>query len=92
MILIERRRSPVKLFVGLDVSSFDMKVCFLNGDGEQLETFTVSNDLPGATLLRDRLLESTNDQTIDTFKIGLESTSVYSFHPSWIRRMKLTHL
>jgi len=72
----------MKLFVGLDVSSFDIKVCLLNGEGEQLETFTVSNDLPGATLLRDRLLESTKNQKPESFKIGLESTSVYSFHPS----------
>lgn len=73
----------MKLFVGLDVSSFDIKVCLLNGEGEKINTFTVSNDLPGATLLRDRLLETVNEQkVIETFKIGLESTSVYSFHPS----------
>ncbi|WP_277674489.1 IS110 family transposase [Piscibacillus halophilus] len=72
----------MKLFVGLDVSSFDIKVCLMNGEGEKLKTFTVSNDLPGATKLRDTILECTSNQVIDTFKIGLESTSVYSFHPS----------
>ncbi|HEX7065028.1 MAG TPA: IS110 family transposase, partial [Bacillales bacterium] len=45
----------MKLFVGLDVSSFDIKVCLLNGEGEKLQSFTVSNDLPGATQLRDTL-------------------------------------
>ena len=47
----------MRLFVGLDVSSFDMKVCFLNGDGEKLHSFSVSNDLPGATTLKEKLLQ-----------------------------------
>lgn len=45
----------MKLFVGLDVSSFDIKACFLNGEGDQLNSFTVSNDLPGATQLKDEI-------------------------------------
>jgi len=44
----------MKLFVGLDVSSVDIKVCFLNGEGGTLNSFTVENDLPGATVLRDK--------------------------------------
>ena len=72
----------MKLFAGLDVSSFDIKVCLLDGEGEKLKSFTVSNDLPGATVLRDTILECVNGQAIDALKIGLESTSVYSFHPS----------
>ncbi|UIJ67467.1 IS110 family transposase [Bacillus cereus] len=72
----------MRLFVGLDVSSFDMKVCFLNGEGERLDSFSVSNDLPGAQVLKERLLQCTINQEVETLKIGLESTSVYSFHPS----------
>jgi transposase len=72
----------MKLFVGLDVSSFDIKVCFLNGEGEQLASFTVSNDFPGATQLRDEILKIAKNQDVNTLRIGLESTSVYSFHPS----------
>lgn len=72
----------MKVFVGLDVSSFDMKVCVLNGEGEKLDAFTVSNDLPGAIELKNRLLDSLADQQVDILKIGLESTSIYSFHPS----------
>jgi len=72
----------MKLFVGLDVSSFDIKVCFLNGEGEQLASFTVSNDLPGATQLRNKILKTAKDQDVTILRIGLESTSVYSFHPS----------
>ena len=72
----------MRLFVGLDVSSFDMRVCFLNGEGQKLDTFAVSNDLPGATLLKERLMIRLIGQEVDVLKIGLESTSVYSFHPS----------
>lgn len=43
MILNRKEVSYVRLFVGLDVSSFDMKVCFLNGEGEKLDSFSVSN-------------------------------------------------
>ena len=72
----------MKLFVGLDVSSFDIKVCFLNGEGDELNSFTVTNDLPDATLLRDEILKTTQGQFVSEIRIGLESTSVYSFHPS----------
>ncbi|MFB4164721.1 hypothetical protein ACE1TI_13010 [Alteribacillus sp. JSM 102045] len=41
----------MRFFVGLDVSSFDMKVCVLDQDGARVDTFLVSNDLPGATKL-----------------------------------------
>ncbi|MGR5882175.1 hypothetical protein ACT7DC_16370 [Bacillus cereus] len=40
----------MKLFVGLDVSSQDAKVCFLNGEGDRLDAFTITNDLPGAMM------------------------------------------
>lgn len=45
-------------------------------------SFTVSNDLPGATQLRDKILEAAKIHDVNTLRIGLESTSVYSFHPS----------
>src|SRR5690625_4181050 len=72
----------MKLFVGLDVSSFDIKACFLNEEGDQLKTFTVDNDLPGATKLRDEILHTVQGESVHELRIGLESTSVYSFHPS----------
>jgi transposase len=72
----------VRLFVGLDVSSFDMKVCFLNEEGDKIDAFSVSNDLPGATTLKEKLLKCVAGKEVEMLKIGLESTSVYSFHPS----------
>ncbi|MED3923384.1 IS110 family transposase, partial [Priestia aryabhattai] len=55
----------MRLFVGLDVSSFDMKVCFLNGEGKKLDSFSVNNDLPGATALKERLLQCTTNQEVE---------------------------
>src|SRR5699024_3755603 len=37
---------------------------------------------PGAMHLRDDILNTTKGQSIGVLRIGLESTSVYSFHPS----------
>src|SRR5699024_9551270 len=64
------------------VSSSDIKVCCLNGEGEELKSFTITNDLPGATSLRDAILSIVRNQPVDVLRIGLESTSVYSYHPS----------
>ncbi|AIM34798.1 transposase (plasmid) [Bacillus thuringiensis serovar kurstaki str. YBT-1520] len=32
----------MRLFVGLDVSSFDIKACILNGEGKKLDSFSVT--------------------------------------------------
>ena len=72
----------MRLFVGLDVSSFDIKVCLLDGEGVKVSSFTVSNDLPGATALREAIFHAIDEKSIEVLKIGLESTSVYSFHPA----------
>ncbi|MEK4659887.1 IS110 family transposase [Bacillus sp. FSL H8-0534] len=72
----------MKLFVGLDVSSQDAKVCFLNGEGDRLESFTITNDLPGAIILKEKILNTASKLTCEVIKIGLESTSIYSYHPA----------
>src|SRR5699024_12285690 len=78
MILKRKEATLMILFVGLDVSSFDIKVCFLNSDCDQIKSFTVNNDVPGAMHLRDDILNTTKGQSIGVLRIGLESTSVYS--------------
>src|SRR5699024_12677747 len=82
MILNRKEATLMKLFVGLDLSSFDIKVCFLNSDGDKIKSFTVNNDLPVAMHLRDDILNTTKGQSIGVLIIRLESTSVYSFHTS----------
>lgn len=61
----------MKLFVGLDISSFDMKVCILRDEGEKLIFFTVSNNLLDVIQLRDRILDCTMDKISLKTSIGI---------------------
>ncbi len=74
----------MKLFVGIDVSSEKLDVCFLTDD-DQLSILTensVANDIEGASLTRELILEFNENYHFDQIVIGMESTSMYSFHPS----------
>lgn len=72
----------MKLFVGIDVSSKELETCFMNADGDKLETLTVKNNLEGASYLRDRTVALADKHACSEIHIGLESTSVYSWHPA----------
>lgn len=72
----------MKLFVGIDVSSQELEACFMNPDGETLETLKVKNDLHGASHLRDRIVATADKHSFSEIHIGLEATSVYSWHPA----------
>ncbi|THF72408.1 IS110 family RNA-guided transposase [Cohnella fermenti] len=72
----------MKLFVGIDVSSQELEVCFMNSDGDKLETLTVKNNLEGASYLRDRIVAAADKHSSSEIHIGLEATSVYSWHPA----------
>ncbi|MCL6442505.1 MAG: IS110 family transposase [Alicyclobacillus sp.] len=72
----------MRLFVGIDVSSEDLKVCAMNIDGDTLDAFAVPNNYHGATYLRDKLLSLADKEKPKEIHIGLESTSVYSWHPA----------
>jgi len=72
----------VKLFVGIDVSARWLEACFLNPDGDTLETFKVANNLQGASVLRDRIVQAADKLPFSEIHIGLEATSVYSWHPA----------
>lgn len=74
----------MKLFVGIDVSSEKLDGCFLTDD-DQLSILTensVANDIKGASLTRELILEFNENYHFDQIVIGMESTSMYSFHPS----------
>lgn len=74
--------SHLTLFVGIDVSSSDLKVCIMNQEGDTLQTFTVNNDLDGAQHLRDQVIVLADKHVSKEIQIGLESTSVFSWHPA----------
>lgn len=71
-----------KLFVGIDVSSNDLKVCIMNQDGDVLKSLTVDNNLPGSEFLRDQIVALADKHSSQEIQIGMESTSVYSWHPA----------
>lgn len=71
-----------KLFIGIDVSSKDLKVSIMNRDGDVLKSLTVDNNLPGAEFLRDQIVALADKYSSQEIQIGMESTSVYSWHPA----------
>ena len=72
----------MKLFVGIDVSSQELEACFMNSDGDKVEALKVKNDLHGASHLRDRIVAVADKLSSSEIHIGLEATSVYSWHPA----------
>ncbi len=72
----------MKLFVGIDVSSQDLKVCIMDLNGDTLKSFAVNNNLDGASYLRDQIINLADLHSSIEIQIGMEATSVYSWHPS----------
>ncbi|MCO5542174.1 IS110 family transposase [Enterococcus faecalis] len=74
----------MNLFVGLDVSSEKLDVCFLSDDEHLtiLEEITLSNDIDGATTVKEKVIDFQEAYGFHQIIIGMESTSMYSFHPA----------
>ncbi len=74
----------MKLFVGLDVSSEKLDCCFLSDDDQLSILFEASlaNDMNGATEIKEKVLELNQEWSFSQIVIGMESTSMYSFHPA----------
>jgi transposase len=72
----------MKLFVGIDVSSQTLDVCFLDSDDNVLYQGSLPNDINGASKIKGLILEFADIINYDVIKVGMESTSVYSFHPA----------
>lgn len=72
----------MKLFIGLDVSSQKLDTCFLTDSKEILFEDSLSNDLIGASEIKQRILKYQETCGFSRIVISMESTSVYSFHPS----------
>jgi transposase len=72
----------MKLFAGIDVSSKDLKVCIMNHEGSTLKSLTVENNLHGSDFLRTQIIDLADQYSCQDIQIGMESTSVYSWHPA----------
>lgn len=72
----------MKLFVGIDVSSKKLDVCFLDSEDTRLKEETFPNDLIGANKIKENILTYNQQFHYENIVIGMESTSVFSFHPA----------
>jgi transposase len=72
----------MKLFVGIDVSSEKLDVCFLDSDGVIHREASLSNCVLGAYDIKNYVLKFHQLYGYKRIVIGMESTSVYSQHPA----------
>ncbi|MGX7075824.1 IS110 family transposase [Globicatella sanguinis] len=74
----------MKLIVGLDVSSTELDVCFLTNDDQLpvLKQVCFNNDKLGANQIKELILKYVEELNIQQIVIGMEATSLYSFHPA----------
>ncbi|MCZ3691921.1 IS110 family transposase, partial [Lactobacillus crispatus] len=75
----------MKLFVGIDVSSKDLQVVALDSEDQNKRLINDSfvNDLYGASELKKQILDLAQNKHYDQIIIGMEATSIYSFHPAY---------
>lgn len=74
----------MKLFVGLDVSSEKLDVCMLTDDPAMpvLKKASFTNSLVGASEIKEVTLGYASQLAITAIVVGMEATSLYSFHPA----------
>ncbi|AYW45888.1 MAG: IS110 family transposase [Alkalibacterium sp.] len=72
----------MKLFVGIDVSSEKLDTCYLTDEMVVLLNHTYGNDTQGAWELKEQVLAFYETYSFDQIVIGMESTSMYSYHPA----------
>jgi len=70
-----------KLFMCLDVSLKDYKVCLMIGEGNRIgKRFALKNNVDSSQVLFDRIVETVWKIKAEKVFIGYESTSVYGWH------------
>jgi transposase len=72
----------MKLFVGIDVSCEKLDTCFLDSEDNTLLEISLSNNLVGASKIKEHIIRFTEHIQYERIIVGMEATSVYSFHPS----------
>ena len=72
----------MKLLVGIDVSSEKLDSCFLDSDDQVLLEESLPNTIAGASQIKAHILKFNESIHYDRIIVGMEATSVYSFHPS----------
>ncbi|NDL68879.1 IS110 family transposase [Anaerotalea alkaliphila] len=72
----------MKLLVGIDVSSEKLDTCFLDSEDHVLLEVSLPNTIVGASKIKEHILRLNASVHYDRIIVGMEATSVYSFHPS----------
>lgn len=75
----------MKLFIGIDVSSKDLQVAITDSENYQkpLVNQSFTNDLIGANEIKQLILQLAAQTDYDKIILGMEATSIYSFHPAY---------
>jgi len=72
----------MKLLVGIDVSSEKLDTCFLDSEDQILLEECIENSIAGASKIKSYILKFHKHTHYERIIVGMESTSVYSFHPA----------
>ena len=72
----------MKCFVGLDVSSTKLDSCIMLSDTTTPFVSSLPNDLNGAQEIKNHILELNDVYSFERIAIGIEATSLDSFHPA----------
>ncbi|MCT4631894.1 MAG: IS110 family transposase [Firmicutes bacterium] len=72
----------MKLLVGIDVSSEKLDTCFLDSEDQILLEECIENSIVGASKIKNYILKFHKHIHYERIIVGMESTSVYSFHPA----------
>lgn len=75
----------MKLFIGIDVSAKDLQTAAIDSEDYDKPFFNDSfaNDLIGASQIKNVVLKLNKQKQYDKTIIGMEATSIYSFHPAY---------
>lgn len=72
----------MKCFVGLDVSSQKLDACIMLSDTTIPFRASLTNDIVGASEIKNQVLQLNKIHQFKRIVIGMEATSLYSFHPA----------
>lgn len=74
----------MKLFIGINVSSTDLETVMISSEDNGIVfQGKFANDITGASEIKDQILKLAQPARFDQIVIGMESTSIYSFHPAF---------
>ena len=76
------------LYVGIDVSLKNHKVCFMKPDGTRLQTFSIPNSPTGSDHLANKVQTTLDKLGINEVILGMEATSHYGEHLFKALRMR----